>query len=279
MQDVIDFTFLLDCLAAGRLVPLRNTYFLSRSSSSGGGGGGGGGGGTDCDLFGLGFDEELDMNGAELERLLGGMDAVVDALRKGAAPSKAKAKAKAKATAGEPEGTGEAQRCRADVCDLDGRSWRDILIQHIHPAMAASAQDSGADQDRDDRDRDRDLRDLVLPAANRLWCGGRLVFFLDHGLGQGQGQGQGEGEGDVLRHRMLLQGATVSDRLDETVSHVVLPPHLMATAAARPELARYRLVSARAVEQIFLGPGPGPGPQGEGAEAEVAAEAALQAIL
>jgi hypothetical protein len=220
----------------------------------------------DCDLFGLGFDEELDMNGAELERLLGGMDAVVDALRKGAAPPKAKAKAKA--TAGEPEGTGEAQRCRADVCDLDGRSWRDILIQHIHPAMAASAQDSGADQDRDDRDRD--LRDLVLPAANRLWCGGRLVFFLDHGLGQGQGQGQGEG--DVLRLRMLLQGATVSDRLDETVSHVVLPPHLMATAAARPELARYRLVSARAVEQIFLGPGPGP--QGEGA-----AEAALQAIL
>ena len=270
MQDVIDFTFLLDCLAAGRLVPLRNTYFLSRSSSSSGGGGGGGG--TDCDLFGLGFDEELDMNGAELERLLGGMDAVVDALRKGAAPSKAKAKAKA--TAGEPEGTGEAQRCRADVCDLDGLSWRDILIQHIHPAMAASAQDSGADQDRD-----RDLRDLVLPAANRLWCGGRLVFFLDHGLGLGLGlgQGQGQGEGDVLRHRMLLQGATVSDRLDETVSHVVLPPHLMATAAARPELARYRLVSARAVEQIFLGPGPGP--QGEGAEAEVAAEAALQAIL
>jgi len=69
VQDVIDFTFLLDCLAAGKLVPLRNTYFLSRSSSGSGGGSGGdggdGGGGTGCDLFGLGFDEELD--GAELE--------------------------------------------------------------------------------------------------------------------------------------------------------------------------------------------------------------------
>jgi len=210
------------------------------------------------------------------------MDAVVDALRtaggsrKGAVPSKAKSLL----AAGEPQGTAEAERCRVDVMDLDGRSWRDILSLHIYPAIntAASAQDSGADTDTDpdpDRDTDRDLRDVVLPAANRLWCGGRLVFFLDDGLslGLGEGQGLGQGLGRVLRHRMLLQGATVSDRLDEKVSHVVLPLHLMATAAARPELSRYRLVSARAVEQILLGPG------GDNADAEAAAEAALQAIL
>ena len=293
-QDVIDFTFLLDCLAAGRLLPLRNTYFLSRSSREEAGTGDGDGDGgrkrkRACDLFGLGFDEELDLDGAELERLLGGMGAVLEAARKtsqgrlkaaAAAPSKAKGRARAPAKSpGTTEEDDEEERCLLeDAQRLADLTWRDILTQHIQPAAnttsttssiaaaaaaVVSSSDDGQLSDPQDPDPDRDP-DLVLPSVNRLWCGGRLVFFLE-------GVGEAGLRGQVLRQRMLLQGAVISERLDDAVTHVVL-----CGRPIRPDLSRghqYQLVAASAMEQLLLlllGEG--------GADPNVHVEAALQAI-
>lgn len=75
---MIDFTYILDCLAAGRLLPLKNTYFLSRNkcpadvSGHGSRSSTAGGNHLSCDIFGLGFDEEV--TAAELERLFGVME-------------------------------------------------------------------------------------------------------------------------------------------------------------------------------------------------------------